>query len=202
MHHQYEKTEIPYERVIIDMNVQVKDYKIPGLKVLSLRRFDDDRGFFVERFNASHFAHLGLPVEFVQDNLSRSAPGVLRGLHYQFDQPQGKLVGVIRGQIWDVAVDIRKGSPTFGKWAGIELNGDDQTLFWIPPGFAHGFCNIGSDVADVYYKATAVYNSKGEEGIKWSEPEFNIDWPLAKPIVSARDEDVQTFAQYRKNPRF
>lgn len=184
------------------MNVQVEDYKIPGLKVITLRRFDDERGFFVERFNLNHFSALGLPTNFVQDNLSRSAPGVLRGLHYQFNRPQGKLVGVIRGKIWDVAVDIRKDSPSFGRWTGIELNGDEQTLFWIPPGFAHGFCNIGNELADVYYKTTAVFNAKGEEGIRWSDSEINIDWPIDKPIVSSRDEDVQSFAQYRNNPRF
>lgn len=182
--------------------MNVIPYEIPGLKIVQLKRFDDDRGFFVERFNASRFEPLDLPFHFVQDNLSRSAPGVLRGLHFQYDEPQGKLVGVIRGKIWDVAVDIRADSPTFGKWAGIELNGEDQTLFWIPPGFAHGFCNIGNESADVYYKTTAVYNGKGEEGLLWSDPELDIDWPIANPIVSHRDEALPNFLTYRLCPRF
>jgi dTDP-4-dehydrorhamnose 3,5-epimerase len=182
--------------------MKVIPYEIPGLKIVQLKRFDDDRGFFVERFNSSHFEPLGLPVHFVQDNLSRSAPGVLRGLHFQYDEPQGKLVGVVRGKIWDVAVDIRANSPTFGKWAGIELNGEDQTLFWIPPGFAHGFCNIGNESADVYYKTTAVYKATGEEGLLWSDPEFDIHWPIAKPIVSPRDEALPRFLAYRLCPRF
>lgn len=184
------------------MNVSVRDHELEGLKVVTLHRFDDDRGFFVERFNASHFASLGLPTHFVQDNLSRSAPGVLRGLHYQYDEPQGKLVGVIQGRIWDVAVDIRAGSPTFGRWQAVELNGNDQTLFWIPPGFAHGFCNIGEEMADVYYKTTAVYKASGEEGIAWNDPDFAIEWPLSNPSVSPRDDELQTFASYRLNPRF
>lgn len=184
------------------MSSFVNDHNLDGLKVITLRRFDDSRGFFVERFNADQFGELGLPTKFVQDNLSRSAPGVVRGLHYQYDEPQGKLVGVIRGRIWDVAVDIRAGSPTYGKWAAIELNGDEQTLFWIPPGFAHGFCTIGDEPADVYYKTTAVYKATGEEGLSWCDPDFAIKWPVASPIVSARDAALKSFAEYRLNPRF
>ena len=182
--------------------MKVMSHKIPGLQVIELKRFDDFRGFFVERFNFEQFKNAGLPVHFMQDNLSHSDPGVLRGLHYQFDLPQGKLVSVIRGKIWDVAVDLRSDSPTYGQWASIELSDDEQTLFWIPPGFAHGFCNIGSETTDVYYKTTAVYNSYGEEGIIWSDPDLCIPWPINKPIVSIRDEELPSFSKYKINPRF
>src|SRR5947209_8015890 len=129
--------------------MQVHDCPIAGLKVIQLEMRGDSRGFFVERFHAERFSDSGLPVDYAQDNHSRSAPGILRGLHYQHTPPQGKLVGVVRGRVWDVAVDIRPGSPTFGQHYGTELSSDNGMLFWIPAGFAHGFCVLGDEPADM-----------------------------------------------------
>src|SRR5262249_8496881 len=135
-------------------NMEVKTTKLQGLKIIKLAVHKDDRGFFVERFHAQRIAKTGIPMQFMQDNHSRSEPGVLRGLHYQHNPAQGKLVGVIRGRVWDVAVDIRSQSPTFGQYEAVELSGDNGMLFWIPPGFAHGFCVLGSEPADMLYKVT------------------------------------------------
>lgn len=168
--------------------MKVYDHGLPGLKVIEVKQYRDDRGFFSERFSEPAFRSMGLPGAFLQDNHSRSIPGVVRGLHFQFDKPQSKLVGVIRGRIWDVAVDIRKGSSTFGKWASLELDGDEGKLFWIPAGFAHGFCVIGEEPADVLYKVDAVYNKQGEGGIHWADPQLAIKWPISDPNVSERDQ--------------
>lgn len=169
------------------------------LAIVELDVYGDSRGFFVERFNAGKFAELGLPTEFVQDNHSRSAPGVLRGLHFQPDPPQGKLVGVTRGRIWDVAADIRMDSPTLGQHFGLELNDENGKLLWIPPGFAHGFCVLGNEPADVVYKLTSLYNPKGETGIAWDDAELAIAWPTSKSprIISERDIKAQSFAEYK-----
>lgn len=156
--------------------------------------------FFVERFNEEKFKEQGLPTHFPQDNHSRSAPGVLRGLHYQAQPSQGKLVGAARGRIWDVAVDIRPDSDQFGQSFGIELSDENATLLWVPAGFAHGFCVLGDDVADVFYKVTEVYNPKGENGIMYNDPEFNVEWPLENPTISERDQNLQSFAEYKSNP--
>ncbi|MCC7260563.1 MAG: dTDP-4-dehydrorhamnose 3,5-epimerase [Alphaproteobacteria bacterium] len=184
--------------------MKVIDCPLEGLKIIELQVFGDNRGFFVERFNAGKFADLGLPTTFVQDNHSRSAPGVLRGLHYQYEPPQGKLVGVTRGRVWDVAVDVRPGSPTFGQHYGIELNDMNGRLFWMPAGFAHGFCVLGDEPADMLYKVTGLYNPKGEGGIAWDDPELKVAWPLAEmaaaPIISERDTKQQSFTEYKKNP--
>jgi dTDP-4-dehydrorhamnose 3,5-epimerase len=174
--------------------------RIPGIITIQLRTFADERGFFVERFNARTFRDAGLPGEFAQDNHSRSRPGVVRGLHYQTDPAQGKLVGVIRGRIWDVVVDIRPGSPTFGEQFAIELDGENGRLIWIPPGCAHGFCVLGDEPADVFYKVDQPYNKDTEGGILWNDPELAVPWPVAEPIVSARDRELQTFADYRQAP--
>jgi len=147
----------------------------------------------MERFHAADFRGLGLPVAFVQDNHSRSHPRVLRGLHYQDDPPQGKLVGVTRGRIWDVAVDVRPGSPTFAQSFALELNDTDGRLFWIPAGFAHGFCVLGDEPADVMYKVDAPYNPRTERGILWRDADLAIKWPVADPIVSDRDAAFPCF---------
>ncbi|MBV9217228.1 MAG: dTDP-4-dehydrorhamnose 3,5-epimerase [Acidobacteria bacterium] len=177
--------------------MEVERAPIEGLKIVRLKLREDDRGFFVERFRSSTFAAEGLPGGFLQDNHSRSQPGVLRGLHYQHAPPQGKLVGVTRGRIWDVAVDIRPESATFGESFGLELNDNNGLLLWIPPGFAHGFCVLGDSPADVVYKATSEYNPASDEGILWSDPELAIDWPITSPSLSERDRSLQSFQQYK-----
>lgn len=174
--------------------------RIPGVLTVKLRCFPDDRGFFIERFNANAFRDAGVPLAFVQDNHSRSKPGVIRGLHYQTDPAQGKLVGVIRGRIWDVVVDIRPDSPTFGQHFDVELSDENGTLLWIPAGLAHGFCVLGDEPADVLYKVDRQYNKHTEGGILWSDPDLAIDWPVKNPIVSDRDRELQSFAAYRQNP--
>ena len=176
--------------------------EIPGLLLVELEVRGDARGFFVERYQQEKFAALGLPDRFVQDNHSRSAPGVLRGLHYQTKPPQGKLVGVVRGRIWDVVVDIRPASATFGKHVGIEISDMNGRLLWVPPGFAHGFCVLGDEPADVFYKVDAFYNPAGEGGIAWNDPDLAIPWPLQSPTISARDQKQSSFAQYRQKPAF
>lgn len=175
---------------------------LSGVATVELQRFVDDRGFFVERYNERRFRDAGLPAAFCQDNHSRSAPGVIRGLHFQTDPPQGKLVGVIRGRIWDVVVDIRPASPTYGSHLATELNDTDGRLLWIPAGFAHGFCVLGDDAADVIYKVDNPYNHQTEGGIRWSDPDLAIAWPVAQPIVSERDRRLQSFAEYREHPGF
>lgn len=161
---------------------------IPDVLILEPKVFGDSRGFFFESFNAQDFANAtGLEVSFVQDNHSRSAKGVLRGLHYQLQQAQGKLVRVVRGAVFDVAVDIRKSSPTFGKWVGCELSEDNHRQFWVPPGFAHGFVVL-SDSADFLYKTTDYYAPAHERCIAWNDPEVGIDWPSdINPLLSAKD---------------
>ncbi len=156
----------------------------------------------MERYNREKFAEAGLDLDFVQDNHSRSAPGVLRGLHYQHEPAQGKLVGVTRGKVWDVAVDIRVNSPTFGQYYGVELSGENGVLFWIPPGFAHGFCVLGDEPADMLYKVTGLYNAQGEGGISFDDPEIAIDWPLDNHTISERDKGLTSFAEYKNNPVF
>ncbi len=179
--------------------MKISDCELEGLKIIELDVHGDARGFFVERFHVKRFAEAGLPHIFLQDNHSRSAPGILRGIHYQYAPPQGKLVGVIRGKVWDVAVDIRPQSKTFGKYYGIELTGENGKLFWIPPGFAHGFCVLGDEPADMLYKVTSVYNAVGEGGIKYDDPEIGIKWPITNPTISERDKAQQSFAEYKKS---
>jgi len=152
--------------------------------------FSDDRGFLYESFNVDVFAGLapeGLPTSFVQDNHSRSTERVLRGLHYQLQRPQGKLVTCVRGTIFDVAVDIRAGSPTFGRWTGVTLNGDAPRYVWIPAGFAHGFCAL-SPVVDVIYKCTELYVAEDDHGVLWSDERIGIAWPIRDPITSPKDQ--------------
>lgn len=161
---------------------------IPDLLILEPKVFGDTRGFFMESFNARSFQEAtGLNVDFVQDNHSRSAKGVLRGLHYQIQQAQGKLVRVVRGSVFDVAVDLRKGSPTFGKWEGVELSEENNRQFWIPPGFAHGFL-VTSESADFLYKTTDYYAPEHERSLAWNDPDVGVEWPLdGEPLLSAKD---------------
>ena len=177
--------------------MKVIDCAINGLKVIELAVHGDARGFFIERFHVEHFKDAGLPYEFMQDNHSRSAPGVLRGLHFQYQPPQAKLVGVTRGRVWDVAVDIRPDSPTFGQYHGEELSGENGKLFYIPEGFAHGFCVLGDEPVDMLYKVTGIYNQQGEGGIKYDDPEIGIQWPLANPTISVRDQQLLPFSTYK-----
>lgn len=160
---------------------------IPDVLLIEPDVFGDSRGFFMETWHRQKYAEQGLDVDFVQDNHSRSSKGVLRGLHYQLEQPQGKLVRVIAGEVFDVAVDIRRGSPTFGQWVGAELSEANQHQFYIPPGFAHGFCVV-SDSADFLYKCTDFYNPQYEHGILWSDPDIGIEWPGRDIKVSDKDK--------------
>jgi dTDP-4-dehydrorhamnose 3,5-epimerase len=155
----------------------VEPLAIPDVKLLSPRLFGDDRGFFLESFNARVFAEAGLPTDWQQDNHSRSVKGVLRGLHYQLENPQGKLVRVTRGAVFDVGVDIRRTSPSFGKWVGAELSDTNQQMLYIPPGFAHGFLVL-SEVADFCYKCTTLWHQASDRSLAWNDPDIAIDWPL------------------------
>lgn len=170
--------------------IQVRPLEIEGLLLIELSIHRDERGFFVERFRKDAFREAGLPYEFVQDNHSRSLPGVLRGLHFQTQPAQGKLIGVTRGRIWDVCVDLRKNSPSYGKHVGVELSDVNGLLLWVPAGFAHGFCVLGDTPADLLYKVDAPYSPKTEGGIHWSDPDLAIQWPLSNPMVSPRDQGL------------
>ncbi|OGW69636.1 MAG: dTDP-4-dehydrorhamnose 3,5-epimerase [Nitrospirae bacterium RIFCSPLOWO2_01_FULL_62_17] len=149
--------------------------------------FEDPRGYFLETYHAGRYAEGGIAGPFVQDNFSHSVRGTLRGLHYQLKHAQGKLVMALEGRIFDVAVDIRKGSPTFGQWVGVELSGENKRQLYIPPGFAHGFCVL-SDTAAVLYKCTDVYAPQDERGIVWNDPAIAITWPVAAPLLSRKDQ--------------
>ena len=170
---------------------------LDGLLLIELDVLEDERGFFIERFNLERFQAEGLPTTFVQDNHSRSLPGVVRGLHYQHTPAQGKLVGVTHGRIWDVVVDIRPDSPTYGQTRSAELSDMNGRLLWVPCGFAHGFCVLGDTPADLLYKVDAPYNADGESGILWNDPALAIPWPIRDPIVSARDRTMPTLEQHR-----
>jgi dTDP-4-dehydrorhamnose 3,5-epimerase len=181
--------------------VKVIRTEIPEVLLIEPKVFGDARGWFFESYNRRAFREAtGLDVEFVQDNQSRSAKNVLRGLHYQIRQPQGKLVRVLAGEIWDVAVDIRRGSPAFGKWVGASLSAESKRAIWVPAGFAHGFVVL-SDVAEVLYKTTDYYAPRHERVLLWNDPALAIGWPLAgEPLINDRDRrgtplaDAETFA--------
>ncbi|MGH7285555.1 MAG: dTDP-4-dehydrorhamnose 3,5-epimerase [Polyangiaceae bacterium] len=159
---------------------------LPGVLLVEPRVFGDARGFFFESFHQDRYAKSGIEATFVQDNVSRSARGTLRGLHFQEPTSQGKLVYVTHGSVYDVAVDVRKGSTHFGKWFGIELNESDHQQIWIPPGFAHGFC-VTSETADFAYKCTDYYAPEHERAIRWNDPQLGIAWPVSSPILSSKD---------------
>jgi dTDP-4-dehydrorhamnose 3,5-epimerase len=168
--------------------MQTHETKLAEVQLLEPRVFADSRGFFLESYNQRTFEGLGIQERFVQDNHSRSERGVLRGIHYQLIQPQGKLVRAVRGEIFDVAVDLRRGSPTFGQWTGHLLSEVNKQMLWIPEGFGHGFLVL-SDIAEVLYKATDFYAPQGERSILWNDPQIGIEWPDAglAPMLSAKD---------------
>lgn len=171
-----------------------------GVVVIKPTVFQDARGFFVEAFRADQFGELGLPTEFVQDNHSKSSKGVVRGLHFQWEPGMGKLMRVTQGSAYLVAVDIRKGSPTFGQWYGETFTAEDKRLMWAPAGFARGFMVL-SDTAEIQYKVTGIYDSRHESGILWNDPEVGIKWPtVADPILSDKDKNAQTLASWSTNP--
>ncbi len=161
---------------------------IEGLLIVEPRVFGDERGFFQESWNRRTFAELGLDLDFVQDNHSRSAKGVLRGLHFQNPSPQGKLVRVTAGRVWDVAVDIRRSSTTFGQWVGIELSAANKRMFWVPPGFAHGFVSL-EDGTDFLYKCVGYYDPFNEHSLLWNDPAIGIDWPVDGLDLQLSDKD-------------
>lgn len=176
--------------------MDVIETRIPDVKLIKPKVFGDARGFFMETWNARVFAEAGIDATFVQDNHSRSVRHTLRGLHYQIQQPQGKLVRVTRGEVFDVAVDLRQGSPTFGQWVGEVLSEDNQQQLWVPPGFAHGFY-VMSDTADFQYKCSDFYAPQHERCIRWNDTDLNIEWPLppgGEPIVSHKDAQGMTFS--------
>ncbi len=167
--------------------MKVETTSIPGVLIIEPKVFGDARGFFKETYFAQRYADAGVSSTFVQDNLSKSSKGVLRGLHLQHPHGQGKLVQVVIGEVFDVAVDVRVGSPTFGKWVGVALPADNHRQFWIPPGFAHGFC-VTSDEALFSYKCTDGYHPECELGVLWSDPALGIEWPIAEPSLSDKDQ--------------
>jgi dTDP-4-dehydrorhamnose 3,5-epimerase len=170
------------------------DTKLKGVVLVEPDVFDDPRGYFLETYHAGRYAAGGIAGPFVQDNFSHSVRGALRGLHYQLRHAQGKLVMALEGRIFDVAVDIRTGSPTFTQWIGVELSGENKRQLYIPPGFAHGFCVL-SETADVLYKCTDVYSQKDERGIIWNDPALGITWPVADPLLSKKDGAYQRLSE-------
>ena len=177
--------------------MKISHSKLKGCVIIEPRVFGDERGFFLETFQAVRYEQeAGIDLPFVQDNHSRSARGVLRGLHFQKTKPQGKLVRVVRGEVYDVAVDIRKGSATFGEWEGVILSEENKKQFWVPPGFAHGFVVL-SDTADFEYKCTDYYDPSDEGSILWSDPNIDIPWPIANPVLSTKDESAKRLVDLR-----
>ncbi|MCZ6890039.1 MAG: dTDP-4-dehydrorhamnose 3,5-epimerase [Gammaproteobacteria bacterium] len=179
--------------------MHVRTTALEGVLIIEPQSFGDDRGFFLETYNKRAYAgDAGLDVEFVQDNHSRSCRGVLRGLHFQERNPQGKLVRVARGAVWDVAVDIDPVSSTFKQYVAIELNEENKVQVYIPPGYAHGFCVL-SAVADLEYKCTDFYHSEDAKGIAWDDPEIDIEWPIDSPLLSEQDQSNPGLAEYLKS---
>lgn len=182
--------------------MQLIETKLPDVKLIEPRVFGDDRGFFMETWNARAFSDLGLHESFVQDNHSRSSKGVLRGLHYQIRQPQGKLVRVTAGSVFDVVVDLRRSSPTFGQWVGATLSAENKRIMWVPPGFGHGFLSLEDDT-DFIYRCTDYYAPEHERSLAWNDPQLAIDWPLnsvAYPTLSGKDLEAPTLAQAEVYP--
>jgi dTDP-4-dehydrorhamnose 3,5-epimerase len=182
--------------------MQVEQTSLPGVLIITPRVFTDPRGFFIESYSQEAFRSHGIATVFVQDNHSKSTQGTLRGLHCQLPPAaQVKLVRVVRGAVWDVAVDIRCGSPTFGCWVGAELSAENYLQIYIPIGFAHGFCVL-TDAAEVLYKTSHVYSPTLERGIIWNDPAIGVTWPVAEPLLSARDQRAGTLADYLANTPF
>ena len=166
--------------------MKIIETSLPGCVIVEPAVFGDDRGFFFETWNADRYGEHGLPTKFVQSNVSASAKGVLRGLHYQWPNPQGKLVSVLEGEVYDVAVDIRRGSPHFGRWSAVVLSAENKRQFWIPEGFAHGFAVL-SDRAIFSYLCTAQYDKTADAGVRWDDARIGIDWPVSDPLLSDKD---------------
>jgi len=166
--------------------MKVIETALPGALILEPQVFGDTRGFFYESYNKGKWQEAGIMADFIQTNVSRSAKGVLRGLHYQWPNPQGKLVSVLEGEVYDVAVDIRRGSPTFGQSFGVMLTAENHRHFWVPEGFAHGFCVL-SEFATFTYQCTALYDAQADAGIRWNDADLGIDWPLSTPLLSDKD---------------
>ena len=181
------------------MGIRIESQHLGEIIVLGTEVFEDARGFFMETFRADEFRSLGLPFDFLQDNHSRSIKGVVRGLHFQWDRPMGKLMRVTYGTAFLVAVDIRKGSPTLGQWFGLEVSAENKKQVWAPAEFARGFCVL-SDFAEVQYKCTAIYNNKAESGIRWDDPDIGIQWPISHCILSEKDRNAQTLTDWLASP--
>lgn len=181
------------------MEVSIESVHLNDVAVLQNERFQDDRGFFLETYRQDIFQELGLPTEFVQDNHSGSVRNVVRGLHFQWDPPMGKLMRVTSGTAFFVAVDIRKGSDTYGQWHGIQVSAEDRKQIWAPAGFARGFCVL-SDFAEIQYKCTGIYNPDGESGIRWNDPAIGIEWPIDHPMLSEKDRNAQTLKEWASRP--
>ena len=179
--------------------MQVIDTPLDGVKLIEPKVFGDARGFFLESWNEAAFASAGIDASFVQDNHSRSSRGVLRGLHYQLEKPQGKLVRVVNGAVFDVVVDMRQSSPSFGQWAGYELSAANHRMLWVPPGFAHGFVTL-EDGTDFLYKCTELYAPRDEQCLAWNDQDVAVDWPLAgmEPMISDKDRAGKPFADVPK----
>jgi dTDP-4-dehydrorhamnose 3,5-epimerase len=175
----------------------VEDLPLPGLKLVKPRIFEDGRGFFAETYREDRYREAGIDARFVQDNQSRSRFGTLRGMHFQTTPGQAKLIRVVTGEIFDVAVDIRPDSATFGRWEAVRLDAQEHHQLYIPVGFAHGFCVL-SETADVLYKVSSIYDPKTESGFRWDDADVAIRWPIEKPVVSPRDADAMSFADLRR----
>ncbi|MGA8202383.1 MAG: dTDP-4-dehydrorhamnose 3,5-epimerase, partial [Candidatus Sulfotelmatobacter sp.] len=181
------------------MQIKIESRLLGDVVVIVPEIFQDARGFFTETFRADQFKALGLPTEFVQDNHSRSAKGVVRGLHFQWDPPMGKLMRVTAGSAFLVAVDIRKGSPHLGKWAGVEASAENRRQVWAPAGFARGFCAL-SEGTEIQYKCTGIYSNKAESAIRWNDPAIGIKWPLSDVTVSDKDRNAAPLADWLRSP--
>ncbi|MBN2524973.1 MAG: dTDP-4-dehydrorhamnose 3,5-epimerase [Deltaproteobacteria bacterium] len=177
--------------------MNVIDTKLPGVVIIEPKVFGDHRGFFMESYSYERYADAGIAEQFVQDNVSYSAKGVLRGLHFQNPGAQGKLVHVLQGEVFDVAVDIRVGSPTFGQWVGVTLSGENKRQFYVPPDFAHGFV-VTSDTALFAYKCTAYYSPQSEGSVRFDDPQIGIDWPVKAPLLAEKDANAPTLKQMPK----
>jgi len=174
---------------------------LPGVLIIEPKVFGDERGFFLETFHKQRYEDAGIPgnsLEFVQDNHSRSSKGVLRGLHFQLENPQGKLVSAGTGAVFDVAADVNPDSATFGQWVGVELSEENHRQLWIPPGYAHGFCVL-SDIADFQYKCTALYHPQSDAGVAWDDPDLEIDWPIESPLLSEKDLGLPKLADAKRD---
>lgn len=185
--------------------MKVKTLAIPDILLIDVPVFGDERGFFSERFKKQQYKEAGIDADFIQDNYSRSEFGVVRGLHFQYEAPQSKLVTCTRGQIVDIVVDIRKDSKTFGQSLSVVLDSSKPSWLWVPAGFAHGFAVISKEGADLWYKVDANYNPQGEGSIAWNDPELNVAWPMEVQghiSLSSRDQAAPSFAMYKTNPKF